>query len=517
MPHKILFFILILFSVVEAQATEIYAVVLNNCKTHTGLIIEADRDGIDLMDLQGRPQRLDRTEIKSLTIFNTIENPIGQIQLDGKNLDRLREISIDSQDQPYITGWPVRFVEDLVIFYDVNGKTFVLNFDRMTRVRKISKSIGETLNPKASSINLEMTESLGQCSTPSPGSGPLIRPTRIISDKIQLSEFVTGFVTGFENMESFEERTFLYALPYLYERTTRMGFLSSDSVYEQLKLTGFYFQWARGRPYRFQSSYKVGIFPMRYAPTSENIFGAVTDLKSHLFHASFAGNLSALPAGSSYYTRVKDLFVRDTSSPAERSHFAPGFNYMALMGLDYAQWSGSFGTYFPNFAMIADSNFREVLSPKVQPIFRVMFTVPKFQAMILFSRGELRKDSGVTDRDLSIDSTQSVIGVINSFNLKYDYINSDITYRFNDEFSGGVQFILVKGTYRETTFSSQNNRFEFDHTTLVANLRHQFGDYVSLTANVKSYAQKQNFNFAGQVREEPLSATILGGVFEFIF
>lgn len=501
---------------IHARATEIYSVVLNDCAVHTGLIFDADVESVGLMNLQGTSLKIPRDQIKTLTIFNTVGNPFERIDMQGDARNRLREVSIDSQDQPYLTGWPVRFVEELVVFFDVTGKTYVLNFDRMTRVRKTVKDWPAHLLIQGNPISLEMSESLGSCPPRSPGPGALVRPTRIISDKIQLSEFITSFVTGFENMDSFEERTFLYALPYLYDRSTLMGFLSSGASFEQPKLGGFYFQWARGRPYRFQSAYKSGIFQMRNAPSAENFLGLETELKSHLFHASFTGNLSALAAGSSYYTHSLSFLERQASA-TERSHFAPGFNYIALMGVDYGQWSGSFGTYFPIFAFIADNSFREILSPRVQSIFRLMFTVPKFQARLLYSKGEVGKESGVNDRDISIDATTSVIGFVERFALSYDYVNADVRYKVTDELSASAQVIVVKGNYREVSPLLQTNSFDFDHTTWVASVRQQFGDYVSLTGTVRLYQQTQKFSFGGQIHDEPLSKTVFGGAFEFVF
>lgn len=504
------------FAAPAAYATEIYAIVLENCEIHTGLIIDADPESIEMMNLQGASISLPRQTMKSLTIFNTVENPIQSLGMKGTARDRLREISIDSQSLPYLTGWPVRFVEELVIFYDVTGKTYVLNFDRMTRVRKSAKVFEARLPIKGNPVNLVMSESLGSCAAGPQNAGTLVRPTRIISDKIQLSEFITSFATGFENMESFEERTYLYALPYLYPRNTLMGFLSAEPAYEQPKLGGFYFQWSRGRPYRFQSSYKVGSFPMRYAPSAEHFTGVSTELKSHLFHASFTGNLGALSAGSTFYTRTTNLIERSRGD-LDRSHFAPGFNYIALMGIDYGPLSGSFGTYFPIFAFIADDNFREVLSPKVQSIFRAMFTIPKLQAMLLFSKGEVGSNTGVTDRDISIDGETSVIGVVDRYELSYEYLNADVRYDITEEFSAGAQAIMVRGNYREVSPTLVTNTFDFNHTTFVARLRHQFGNYVALSAHLKMFEQTQKFTFVGQMVDEPLKATVFGGTFEFIF
>jgi hypothetical protein len=39
-----------------------------------------------------------------------------------------------------------------------------------------------------------------------------IRPTRIINDKINVSEFLTNYQEGFEKVESYQERTFFYAI-----------------------------------------------------------------------------------------------------------------------------------------------------------------------------------------------------------------------------------------------------------------------------------------------------------------
>lgn len=502
-----------------ADAVEIYALLKENCRLHFGLIINAEGDRIDLVNLSGESETLSRQKVKSLVVYNLPENPFANLRLTGLAQEHLRDIYVDSGPTPYLTGWPVKFVEDLVIFFDINGNTFVLDFDRMTRIRR-PRNIAAQKSLRSVTPAFDLSDVVGNCPKLSQGPAGTIptRATRVINDQIQLSEFLSNFSDGYERMDSFEERTYLYAIPYLYEKNTRLAFHFLGQNFEQPKTTaGFHFQWSKGGPYRFQSFNQIGYFPMRYAPSTEPFFGGVTELKSHIFHAAFMGNLSALSAGTPYYTNVQTFFDRDTKDPGERSHFAPGFNYMALMGGDWLAWSFSVGTYFPSFAFIADNTFREVLASKIQPIGRIMYTRPNWQVMVLLSAGNYGKNSGVSDDDISIDTNNSVVGVIQSFALKYQFIRSDFTYKWTKDLSTSLQFVQVNGTYSETTTLNADNSFDFNHQTLVVGIRRQFGDYVALSAEAKNLIQKQHFFFSGLDHEEDMNKIVYGGTFEFIF
>lgn len=496
-----------------ASALELYSFIGKSCRVNTGVILEVGAEEVHVLGIDGKATTLSRADLKSIVIFNTIENPFREFTLDTFTREHLKTIYLDSEDTPYLTGWPVKFVEELVIFFDIKGNQFVIDLERVTRVRP-AEDLPPVLEVKGVRPAFDHSEVLSDCPDFKATTG-MIRPTRIISDQIQMREFLGNFSEGFDRLESYQERTYLYALPFLYERKTRLIFYSDVPRFEQPLPKTFLFQWARGRPYHFQSFYQLGNFAPRYAPSDEGYFALRSELKSHVFHAAFMGNLSAMAAGSEYFIISSEVLDRKPSDD-ERAHFAPGFNYMAIMGADYLQWSFGVGTYFPTFGFIADNSKREVLAAKVQPVFRLMHTRERWNAMVLFSQGSYGK-SDPNDLDLTMDLRASVVGVIKSFALKYEFIRADFSFKATQRMTLFSDLIWIRGDYRETTALSALNTFDFDHRTLAGGLRYEFGEYVAMSVKFSQIDQKQDFLFDNAKRSEPRSKMQMGGVFEFIF
>src|SRR5262245_41871899 len=110
-----------------SSAVEIYSFVQESCQTKSGLILQVGEETISLLQLDGRLTTVNRSELKSIVIFNTLENPFQEIVLDEFSRDRLKTIFLDNDRTPYLTGWPVKFIEDLVLFFDLKGGLFVID------------------------------------------------------------------------------------------------------------------------------------------------------------------------------------------------------------------------------------------------------------------------------------------------------------------------------------------------------------------------------------------------------
>ena len=480
-----------------------------------------------MMDLEGANKVIDRKEIEFLVVHNTLENPFLSVKLDTLSLPYLLDIYMASSEKKLFTGWAVKFIEDLVIFYDIKGNTHVLELNKITKIRPSTLPEG-FLKPSGEKVALKMGNIFFKCPQLEKESATksklAILPTRTMGDKVQVSEFLSNFEVGFGKLKSYQERTYLYARPYLYEKKTKLGFTSYGDTYQNpTSVFFFFYQWSTGEPYRFQSFNQLGTVPNEYVPTPEPFFLARSDVKSHVFHATFVGNLSSLPAGTDFYTEQVSEIEKQYIKPKNKIQTAPSLNYLALMGGDYGPWSFSFGTYYPNY-MVKYVNsdqgideFREILASKVSPIFRLMYTTKNMKIRGIYSKTSYNEANQPNDKQISVDPEVSVVGYLNSFDFESQFLRAGIEYQLTDLVQVGIDQRFLTAEYNETTSSNFLNQLSFDHYITNFFIRHWFGEKVTLKLYV-NFVQLEEKVFVNNFSDsESLSEFPIGGAFEFVF
>ena len=234
----------------------------------------------------------------------------------------------------------------------------------------------------------------------------------------------------------------------MFPKSTRLGFVSQskkiETPYPTLPL---YVQWGSGEPYRFQSFYQFGGVAPNVLPSVEPQGVIRSDLKSHLFHGSFIGNIAALPAGTEYFSSNASGFLPISEKQLDKTLISISLNYLALMGVDWGPWSLSVGNYYPLHLIQIKDQFREVLATASSPLFRLMYTTKSLRFRGVFSSVNYGTSGGADDSQLSISNTQSVVGVIDGFDLK------NTMFRFGLDWSSTKIFLFlwIKLFFKENT------------------------------------------------------------------
>jgi hypothetical protein len=524
---RFLFLFLLFLSPLRARAVEIYSVLTHNCELVTGLIIDINDTEVGILDMDGKFRSVVRNEVEFLVVHNTLQNPYSKILLNDRTVLNQLDIYVGGSEKKLFSGWAVKFIEDLVIFFDDSGGTHVLELNQISKIRPTVITTKTHIDIRGAPVLLKMGNIFFRCPMAQEkhknNSGGVL-PTRTLGDKVQISEFLSNFELGFQRLQSFKERTYLYARPFLYEKKTKLGITSNNKYFQNIKSDfPFYYQWSTGEPYRFQSFNQLGNVGNEYVPSAEPFFLARSDVKSHLFHATFVGNLQALPAGTDFYTEKKGVIDSELLNNKNMIVSSPSLNYLALMGADYGPWSFSFGTYYPTY-MIRYLNentsvdyFREILAAKVSPMFRLMYTLKKLQVRGVISRTSYEENSGVNDKQLSVDLNTSVIGLIKSYNFDSDFLRVGANYQINKNVQVGLDQIFLSGNYAEDTITDDRNSIEFDHLVTSVFIRHFFGEKVTLGANASFVNIKESIKIESTSDSEDLSEISLGGAFEFVF
>ncbi len=515
--NRLIFLLILVWQIHPASALELQGFVTNDCRQHIGVIVHASGNTVETMDLDGRFQSFTTDSIDAVYVFNLITNPFSKLNIDPSALKRLKRIYVNEDDPSGTLAFPVRFIEDLILFYSLEGKSHVY---RMADIYKIRPAPESALGEHASqgrNPGFEFSDQAAKCPAPAKSGVRMIKPTRVLADKISIAEFLGSFEQGYDRLESFQERTYLYAKPFLFEPNNRLGLIFTGKREEVSELElPVYFQWSTGEPYRFQSFNVVGQRAHEFTPNTEPVLSLRTDVKSHAFHALFIGNALALSAGSSAFSTnedskldKKDLTVQST------------FNYMALMGGDYGPYSLSGGFYFPTFAVKVGDEMREILGSKASYAVRFMYTKRNLRARAIGSLTEYQSGQVKEDQVISKSPIQSG-PTPKTFEFDALFLRAGLDYSFSPQFSASLDGIYLAGNYRETKdFNAPAgllaSDIKFTKWTTQMMLRQSFGRYVALSAYVNLVQSNYESNFLGKDLDRQRQGLRYFGSLEFIF
>lgn len=517
--HRILLLILFLLAGEWSRAVEVQGFLTHDCRRHSGLIVYVTDDQVELVDLHGNLESLARDSIDTVYVFNVIENPIEKFRLDERALKRLKAIYLEDSKDARTLAFPVRYIEDLIIFYSLTGQTHVHTFADIYKLRPPPVAVlGEHVPKSFKAMNFEMIDQSAQCGT-SETSAATVKPTRLLADKISISEFLHSFQNGYEALESFQERTYLYAKPFIFERSPRLGLVFQGEREEPGIPLPLYFQWSTGEAYRFQSESAVGLKRHEVTPNAEPVFSLRSDVKSHIFHGLFVGNVAGIPAGNSIF--LQNDFMKMTSDLTVQ----PSFNYLAMMGGDFGPYSLSVGFFYPTFGIKVGNEYREILGSTVSYAVRVMYTLAHLRLRAIGSWSAYDSTSPTKTDVLTRSGESGTLGAPASFKFSSIFLRGGVDYDVSPRFAVGVDAIVVNGNYREssddhTTGATPHlvdNNIRFNRLTIQPYIRQSFSNYVSITAYADILQNNYKAHFLGQDSSRQQQETQFLGTFEFVF
>lgn len=493
----------LLFSL--ANALEVQGFLTSDCQKKIGVTVNVKDRDIDIINLQGQHERLNADAIETLYIFNVIDNPISTIQVDEDALKYLRAVYTDDSPEPRALAFPARFIEDLVVFFSLDGKSHVYTFADIYKIRPASSaSLGSHKPAFQKATTFDFSSQSGKCEA-SPG---VVKATRVLADKISISEFLNAMDEGYDALASFEERTYLYARPFLFEKSTRLGLVFIGKRDEPGINFPMYFQWSTGEPYRFQSFNVFGSKVQEFAPNAEPVFAIRSDVKSHFFHGLFMGNVLGIPAGSTVF----DSFAR----PSGDVTVQPSFNYMALMGADYGPYSASVGFYFPSFGIRVGEEYREVRGSSVSYAIRGMYTKSKFRVRAVGAATKYESASAKEEEVTARTGKDGTDFAPNSFKFDAVFVRGGFDFDLSDKIRIGTDLISVTGNYKEKV-GAQANDIRFKRITIQPYIQQHFSHYVSITAYADLIQNTFEANFLNQDNDREQRESRFFGTFEFIF
>ena len=487
-------------SATPALAGDLYTVFDGSCDRTTGMLVHVDSKRVLLLDMSGHLVSVARANIRSVVLHNLLENPLPEITVDGRFKSYLRDVWVGDDDDVSFTGWTTAFFDDLLIFADIHGKTHVVDPADVSRMVDTSIA-GGLLKPSVHAPpNVGFPPEIVPCAKDAPPAGAL-PPSRVIADSIKLGGHFTKLEESYLALEGFEERTRVYARPFVFDEASRVGlFYHQDSPIA----IPFYFRWSSGRPYRFQSRTVIGNTIHDWLPSTTPSLSVTSDAKSHFFNATFVGNIIALPAGS-------DAFLLDqldenvaTELTVEIAH-----NYIILMGADYWRFSLSAGPAY--LATKIDGPLpmgtRRIDAEELSPAARARY---------LGSRVDLRAMYFNTRMAGNLDDIFEQ-GAVGTYNLRADIVRVGATITLLEEIDVSIDQIVTVGKYTENDNPASPLELSYMHSDSNVQLSSDFGRYVTVRAYTRFLARRHDVKRPDDVNNDNRSEFRFGAALEFVF
>lgn len=487
-------------------ALELYSFIEEDCKPKTGIIVYVDKSTVYQISIDGHLEKISKENIKHILVYNVLDNPIYQLMFTDELKNLTKEVHTSSE-KTYFSGWPIRFLENLIVFWDVEGKNHLVNIDS---IQKFSTS--SDLYPplkkieKYKKINFGLGKNLPECSNNGFGKESDILPTRMLSDKMRISKFLSIYQNGFRKLNRLQKRTFFYARPYLFDKQTKVAFvIQRDDFQEELSRgMPLYFHWPSGSTFGPQGAFSIGSKPIELSPNVEPVFAMRFDGKYHFLSVSFAGNLNAFSMGNDFIIKnrysLSEFFNR---TQPDQTLFLSGFNQIALTGFEWKSFSAIAGFFYPFYGIQANGVMREILSTESSTLFGFQYTKKSQKYQILLSDIHL-SSTNPTVNDIKLiyanemtnageitSQSKQLSDQLNEFNFQNLYLRFNFTWDINEKIRFEASEVVSKGSYDELV-AGEPFKLSFNQFVTSTSIQQSFGNYVSLKGSINYFIRQYN-------------------------
>ena len=502
---------LVLYIPGQAFSLEIYTLVGDNCETETGLIVGGNERRIYMLNVDGRLSSIGQDDVRLILVYNIHDNPIPMVDLNSELGSLLREVELSDVEKTNFIGWPIKFIDQVIIFFDIDGKTHLVDLEKIKNFSAPEQPFNkrkEISNAKPTQFGLG--NSLSQCKKKDAEDGvKMVEPTRMLGDRIKVDKFFSEYERGFTALRRFQKKTVFYSKPFLYEKRSRVGIIYTREDYLREitpSLIPFRFQWSSGSPFASQGVYSVGAKEPDYVASVEPQFVLDAKVKTHFMSAAFIGNVFCFSAGNACVMDRRSLYANYFSKlSSDSNEIYPLFNYLALTGLDYKEYSIAGGFYYPVFGIIGGHRFREITSSQASPILKFQRTTPESMIRLTYSQTTRKSNSPKDDQEIQLiysrelsDAAQitsesaSLIDNMLDYFLTTHHYRMKLNFKILDGIDFGINEILFHGKYAETQ-GGERYLMEFRHVISSMVVKKQFSDYIALTGQLNHFLRTHDY------------------------
>jgi len=371
------------------------------------------------------------------------------------------KIKIQEASNGEFAGWPIKFIDDLIVFYDLQGRIHTFHRDEIVDLKLHNNEAILDLQGRetSNSPTIEYGDYLSRCFRTQVKATHVVYPSRVILEQANIDDFLSGYESAYTQLEWHRERMAFYSRPKLFQDILEVGLRSYSENEEVLAADiPIYLLWSGGDPYHHQTRVALGMHSSDLVPNIQAESAISTDYKFHIFTASISLNRLASRGGEGYY--VNKLINSTKGSPTLSNHEAlavNSYNNASVMGV--GGFSFSVGSLFPvnGIWLKKHQEFREILSPLPSALYRIQYIGQNHEFWAVFSQGDFSSatlDSEGEKIKIKLTSSAIMVGdeekekvAINNFDMTTLLLKTGVTWSLNERFKAGVKLLLYNGKY----------------------------------------------------------------------
>lgn len=489
-----------------AGAAELHTLFDARCGRTTGVLVHVDAERVALVDVtDGALIVRPREALAGIAIHKTLENPLARIQLGPGLRAHLRDVWVGDDAAPSFTGWTTGFFDELFLYVDLEGQTHVLDPEEIQRLRPAALPAPVVTPRVHAAVELAFPAALVPCGTETLAPGAIL-PSQVIVDRIKVGDYLGKLEERYRAHAGFEERTRVYARPFVFDLDSRLGILYDPEWRIPFPL---YARWSSGRPYRFQSLNVLGNARHEWLPFAGPTMSARSDVKSHFFNGTFVGHILSLPAGT-------NAFLLDDPpdlGPGDAPDVAHSYNYLLLMGGDFWRLSASVGAaYLSSRVTVAGADPRTVAASSASPTARVRYQGDVLQLRALYFR---TRTSGAVFEALGLDPDDVPAGGPR-YSFRMDTVRAGARFTPFASVEVEVDQIVSRGRYDDALVERAPVALGFWELTTSVELAVSFGRYVRVRGNARLSVVRTEVTLPTASEDQVIDPRF-GGALEFIF
>ena len=154
----------------------------------TGYLV-SERDNVyDILSVNGKNRPVCTITISmGVLVYNFLNPPLKKIRIKKNKLKNIITLFIQSEGRVDVfSGFPLQFIEDLIVFLGVDGSVRVHKMDSILKIRPFR---GKKLKRSGKNIRLNIQSKGYMQSCVGAGREGYLRPNRILVDKIKIQQF----------------------------------------------------------------------------------------------------------------------------------------------------------------------------------------------------------------------------------------------------------------------------------------------------------------------------------------
>lgn len=319
------------------MAITLNGIYFGTCDRQIGLIVNVDKNSIQLLGLDGKIRKISRYDIIYLTNYPIGNIPVQKIVNPEEKKIVVINTLVENREEELVRGWPVEFSEQSILILTTTGEEVIVDRGNIFSFSLVEQK-GQ-INFKGSSstdFHFRYPALFAHCEEknglPPKDNGNNVYPQQVIDDALLIKSKLDHLMNGYERINKNLRNQKFYPVPNVYTNDVKVGiwynFGSRHAVSKgrENNLIPVIINQLNEGPFEFQREVISGTYILPDGIHEEPQTQVTYQFKSAYFHFSAFIDPYIILAGANYSWKSTELEDND-HRVTNLLHINAGFDY----------------------------------------------------------------------------------------------------------------------------------------------------------------------------------------------